>query len=164
MPEAGGEEILLEPKGRGGTAFGMKDRMKQKSKFGSSKMIHKNQWARKLLVVGGTVFVGIGIIGIFLPVLPTTPFLLLAAVCYARSSERFYHWLLNHRWLAKYIRPYREGKGIPLRAKVTAISLIWATILSSVIFVIHPLIAKIVLILIAMGVSVYLLSLPTLRP
>jgi len=119
---------------------------------------------RKVFLAAGTVFVGIGILGIFLPVLPTTPFLLLAVACYARSSKRFYHWLLNHRWLAKYIQPYREGKGIPLKAKVTAICLIWATILSSALFVIHPLIVKIALILIAGGVTVYLLSLPTLRP
>lgn len=116
-----------------------------------------------MLLVVGTIFVGLGILGIFLPLLPTTPFLLLAAACYARSSEKFYHWLLNHEWFSKYIRHYREGKGIPPKAKALAISLIWGTILSSVIFIIHPLVARIILIVIAAGVTLYLLSLPTFR-
>ena len=116
-----------------------------------------------MLIVAGTLFVGLGIVGIFLPILPTTPFLLLAAACYARSSERFYRWLLNHRWFGTYIRTYQEGKGIPVKAKALSISLIWLTIVSSVIFVVHPLIVRIILIVIAAGVTVYLLSLPTLR-
>jgi uncharacterized membrane protein YbaN (DUF454 family) len=125
-----------------------------------SKGIHRNRWVRRVLLVAGTFFVGLGILGIFLPVLPTTPFLLLAAACYARSSERFYDWLLKHRWFAKYIRPYREGKGVPLKAKVLSISLIWVTILFSVIFIVHPLMMRIIPIVIAGGVTLYLLSLP----
>jgi len=115
------------------------------------------------LIVAGTFFVGLGIVGIFIPVLPTTPFLLLAAACYARGSERFYNWLLNHRWFGKYIRTYQEGEGIPVKAKALSISLIWLTIFLSVIFVVHPFIVRIVLVMIAVGVTIYLLSLPTLR-
>ncbi len=128
-----------------------------------SNEIFRNSLIRKTLIVVGTFFVGLGIVGIYLPVLPTTPFLLLAAACYARSSERFYNWLLNHRWFAKYIRPYREGKGIPLKAKILSISLIWLTILFSILFVVHPLSVRIILIAIAAGVTLYLFSLPTLR-
>jgi len=76
---------------------------------GQTNRIRRNSLIRRVLIVAGTFFVGLGIVGIFIPILPTTPFLLLAAACYARSSERFYNWLLNHRWFAKYIRPYREG-------------------------------------------------------
>ncbi|MBS3906707.1 MAG: YbaN family protein [Syntrophaceae bacterium] len=130
---------------------------------GRSNRVHRNSLIRKVLMAAGTVFVGIGVVGIFLPVLPTTPFLLLAGACYARSSERFYNWLLNHRWFGKYIRPYREGKGIPLKGKALSISLIWLTTLFSVIFVVHSLIVRVILIVIAMGVTIYLLSLPTLR-
>jgi len=72
--------------------------------------------------------VALAVLGLFLPVLPTTPFLLLAAVCYARSSERFYHWLMTNRWFGEYIRNYREGRGIPLKQKVLTISLLWVTI------------------------------------
>lgn len=139
------------------------NRMNQGPRFDNSKSIYRNRWVRRVLVVAGTIFVGLGILGIFLPVLPTTPFLLLAAACYARSSERFYHRLLNQRWLAKYIQPYREGKGIPVKAKALSVSLIWLTILSSAIFIVHPLIVRIILIVIATGVTIYLLSLPTLR-
>lgn len=114
-------------------------------------------------MAAGTFFVGLGIVGIFFPVLPTTPFLLLAAACYARSSEKFYHWLLNHRWFGKYIQTYREGKGIPVKAKALSISLIWLTIFTSVIFVVHPLIGRIILIVIAAGVTLYLLFLPTIK-
>lgn len=134
-----------------------------KEKNDSLNPIHPHRWVRRGLLIAGTIFVGLGTLGIFLPVLPTTPFLLLAAACYARSSERFYHWLLNHRWLGSSLRTYREGRGIPLRAKVLSISFIWLTIGFSVFFVIHPLAVKITLILIALGVTLYLLSLPTLK-
>ena len=70
------------------------------------------------MITTGTFFVGLGIIGIFLPLLPTTPFLLLAAACYARSSKRFYNWLLNNKWFGNYIKNYRERKGIPLQIKI----------------------------------------------
>ncbi len=66
------------------------------------------------LIVAGTICVCLGVAGIFLPLLPTTPFLLLAAVCYAGSSPRFYHWLMNNRWFGRYIKNYREGKGLTL--------------------------------------------------
>ncbi|EMR74903.1 hypothetical protein MBGDF03_00701 [Thermoplasmatales archaeon SCGC AB-540-F20] len=88
-----------------------------------------NQLFKWILITAGTVFVGLGIIGIILPILPTTPFLLLAAACYARSSKRFYDWLINNKWIGAYIKNYREGKGVPLKIKVFTISLLWITVL-----------------------------------
>ena len=120
-------------------------------------------WIKPLLVIFGTFFVGLGIIGIFVPVLPTTPFLLLAAACYARSSPRFYHWLLYNRWFGNYIRNYRQRKGIPLKVKVLIITLLWVTIGASVIFAVQALLIRIILILIAIGVSIHVLSLKTLK-
>jgi uncharacterized membrane protein YbaN (DUF454 family) len=114
-------------------------------------------------VAAGTVCLGLGILGIVLPLLPTTPLLLLAAACYARGSERFYHWLLNHRWFGPHIRNYRAGAGIPLRAKATGIALVWATILITVAFAVELLWVRALLIAIAAGISAYLLRLPTLR-
>ncbi len=114
------------------------------------------------LIVTGTISVGLGFLGIVLPLLPTTPFLLLAAACYIRSSERFYHWLIYHKWFGSYIRNYREGRGIPLSAKITAITLIWVTIGFSALFVVPVVFVKILLILIAIGVTIYLLSIKTL--
>ena len=120
-------------------------------------------WIRPLLVTFGTLFVGLGIVGIFVPVLPTTPFLLLAAACYARSSPRFYHWLLYNRWFGNYIRNYRQRKGIPLKVKVLTITLLWVTIGASAIFAVQALLVRIILILIAIGVSIHVLSLKTLK-
>jgi uncharacterized membrane protein YbaN (DUF454 family) len=115
-----------------------------------------------ILISVGTSCVGLGILGIFLPILPTTPFLLLAATCYARSSERFYNWLLNNRWFGNYIKNYREGKGIPLKVKVLAIALLWVTIGYSI-FAVHILPVRIILILIAIGVTTHILSSRTLK-
>jgi len=123
-----------------------------------------NRFVRVLLVVAGTVCVGLGVLGILLPLLPTTPFLLLAAACYGSSSRRFYQWLLNNRWFGNYLRDYREKKGIPLKVKLLAISLLWLTILLAVAFVVDILPIRIVLILIAAGVTAHVLRIRTLRP
>jgi len=77
-----------------------------------------NKLIRGVLVIAGTIFTGLGLLGILLPLLPTTPFLLLAVACYARSSKRFYCWLLNNKWFGTYLRDYRDGKGITLKVKV----------------------------------------------
>ncbi len=83
---------------------------------------------RILFLVGGWVCVLLATIGIFVPVLPTTPFLLLASFCFARSSARLQNWLLTNRWFGEYINNYRQGKGMSLRHKVMTLLLLWATI------------------------------------
>jgi uncharacterized membrane protein YbaN (DUF454 family) len=118
---------------------------------------------RALLIAGGTLSVGLGIVGIFLPVLPTTPFLLLGAALYVRSSPTLYGWLMNQRYLGTYIRNYRDGKGIPLAAKVLALVLLWSTISYSALVVLDSLLMKIVLFAIAIAVTVHLAWLPTLK-
>jgi len=90
----------------------------------------RSAW-RIVLVVVGSVALAMGVIGVFIPMWPTTPFLLLAAACYIRSSERLYAWLLDHRHLGAYVRDFVSGKGIPRRAKVVSISLMWVTTLMS---------------------------------
>ncbi|MDZ4166743.1 MAG: YbaN family protein [Coriobacteriia bacterium] len=75
----------------------------------------------------GLIALALGIIGIFVPMWPTTPFLLLAAACFVRSSERLYTWLIEHRHLGCYVRDYMSGKGIPLRAKWISLGLMWVT-------------------------------------
>ena len=69
------------------------------------------QFKKWTLILVGSLSIGLAFLGIFLPLLPTTPFLLLAAACYLRSSDRFYHWLIYHKWFGNYIRNYREGRG-----------------------------------------------------
>lgn len=121
------------------------------------KFIHK----KHILIIAGTIFVLLGIIGIFLPILPTTPFLLLAAACYFRSSDRFYHWLLNNRILGTYIRNYLEGKGMPVKSKVITLFLLWLTIGLTILFGIQNIVVRIILVIIAMGVTIHIISLKT---
>ncbi len=122
-----------------------------------------NNLLRWTLIIIGSFFTGVGILGIFLPFLPATPFLLLAAACYIRSSERFYNWLINNKWLGSYIKNYLEGKGVSLKAKVLSISLLWITIGYSVIFVVNTFQIRVILILIAIGVTIHLLFIRTLK-
>ena len=81
-----------------------------------------------ICLVLGFLFLACGVIGIFVPLLPTTPFLLLSAALFFRSSPRAYDWLLSHRYLGPYIRNFRENRAIPLRVKVVSVSLVWLTI------------------------------------
>ena len=121
-----------------------------------------NPMLRGLLVLARILSVGVGILGIFLPVLPTTPFLLLAATCFVRSSEQLYRWLLTNRWTGEYIHNYREGRGMPLRAKVISILLLWLTLGCSALIVEHRALL-VLLALVALGVPLLILSVPTLR-
>jgi uncharacterized membrane protein YbaN (DUF454 family) len=111
---------------------------------------------RRLLLVAGTLSTGLGIIGIFIPLLPTTPFLLLAAACYMRSSERSYQWLINNRIFGAYIRNYIEGKGMPVRIKIFTILLLWLAIGLSITFGVQNIVIRIVLICVAIGVTVHI--------
>ena len=116
----------------------------------------RSKFAKFLYFTAGTTCLVLGIIGIVLPILPTTPFLLLAAACYARSSERVYNWLLNNRILGTYIRNYREGKGMPIKLKIFTITLLWITILISVFFI-QILWVRILLIIIACAVTIHII-------
>lgn len=90
---------------------------------------------RGLLIAVGWLAVVLGVIGIFLPVMPTTPFLLLASACFVRSSPRFHDWLINHRYFGAYLRYYMDGRGIPRKAKIGIITLLWITITPSAVLV-----------------------------
>lgn len=115
-------------------------------------------------IVGGSACVALGLVGMFLPVLPTTPFLLLAAVCYARSSPRLYRWLLTNRWFGEYIRNYREGRGMTRSHKTAVLLLLWLSIGSSAVFAIQLWWMRLLLLGIAAGVTVHILKIPTYRP
>jgi hypothetical protein len=116
---------------------------------------------KRLLVIGGTLSLGFGIIGMFLPVLPTTPFLLLTAYCYVRSSRRMYDWLMNNRVLGNYLKNYLEYHAISARAKVISLIGLWASLTASFILIGSP-VVRLILVLVGMGVSVHLLMLKTL--
>ncbi|MDP6141850.1 MAG: YbaN family protein [Dehalococcoidales bacterium] len=110
---------------------------------------------RSLFVTLGTLFLVAGIIGIFVPILPTTPFLLLTAFFYERGSEKFHNWLLNNKILGAYIGSYSGDKGIPLKVKLFTIVLLWTVISFTVIFVVDELVFNIILVLVAIGVSIH---------
>lgn len=124
----------------------------------------KHSFTKTILLLAGTLCVGLGILGMFFPVLPTTPFLLLAAFCYVRSSHRFYHWLITNRWFGAYIRNYRAGLGIPLAQKVLTLALLWLSIGYAAGFVITPWWGKLLLVGIAVGVTIHLLTIKTFKP
>src|SRR5829696_10261067 len=83
---------------------------------------------KAILIFAGTVCVALGVLGMFLPLLPTTVFLLMAAYCYSRSSERFHTWLLTNRLFGSYINNYKSGRGISLRQKISTITILWLSI------------------------------------
>ena len=113
--------------------------------------------------VTGTISLVLGIIGIFVPLLPTTPFLLLSAAFYFRGSPRLYRWLIQQKQLGPHIKNFREYRAIPLRAKIISLSLIWIT-LSYCIFQIAPYLwLKIILLAIAIGTTWHILSYKTLK-
>lgn len=97
----------------------------------------------------------------FLPLMPTTVFLLLAAYCYSRSSERFHNWLLNNRLCGAYIRNYRSGKGITRRQKISTILTLWASIGLSIWLINARFWPTLLLALIAAGVTLHLVLLKT---
>lgn len=130
--------------------------------MGKTRIVQDNV-LRWLLLAAGFICIAIGVLGIFLPLLPTTPLLLLAAACFARSSERFHRRLLGHDRLGPMIRGYLDGSGIPLRAKVSAIAMIWLTVPASAFLVVPLPWVRVLLLAVAVGVTIYLLRLPTGR-
>jgi uncharacterized membrane protein YbaN (DUF454 family) len=122
------------------------------------------QISKSLWIFGGTVCVGLGILGVFLPILPTTPFLLLAAFCYGHGSKQFYKWLVYRSWVGSYIRNYQSGHGTPLKLKALTIILLWITIGSTIGFVAIMWWLKVAMAIVAISVTVHIVRTKTLRP
>jgi uncharacterized membrane protein YbaN (DUF454 family) len=123
----------------------------------------QNPVIRWLLITGGFILIGVGIVGIFLPVLPTTIFFILAAWCFARSSAKFHHWLHHNRWFGKYLRDYSAEKGMALKSKIYSILLLWAGITFSAFFLTDNFYVRILLLAIAIGVTLHIASLKTVN-
>lgn len=118
---------------------------------------------KTICIIIGTISLALGIIGIFVPLLPTTPFLLLTAALYFRGSPRLYQWLLSHKHLGPYIHNFRENKAIPLRAKIISLTLMWGTMLYCIFFLIPLIWVKVLMFFIAAGVTYHILSFKTLK-
>jgi uncharacterized protein len=116
---------------------------------------------KALLIACGTLCVGLGVVGIFLPVMPTTVFLLLAAACYARSSERFHRRLVEHPWLGSYIR---QRQGMTGRQKAVTLTLLWLSLAATMIWTTEATWLRLVLAAIGLGVTVHVARLPAFRP
>lgn len=115
------------------------------------------------LTILGLISLGLGVLGAFLPVLPTTPFLLLSAALFLRSNKDLYQWLMNHPRLGTYISNFMEHKAIPLRVKIVAITTLWLTLLYCAIFVAGHWAFRMFFIAIAVGVTIHILSYKTLE-
>ena len=109
-----------------------------------------NPIIKALWVIAGSVFVVLGAFGVILPGLPTTPFLILAAACYIRSSQRLYDWLIANKTFGPYLRDYREGKGIPKRAKKIALIMMTIFVGYAVLFALDDLFVRIVVLILGM--------------
>ncbi|MDH5767108.1 MAG: YbaN family protein [Gammaproteobacteria bacterium] len=116
-----------------------------------------------LLIITGWISFALGVLGIFLPVLPTTPFILLAAACFARSSERFHDWLLNHKYFGNIIKNFENGLGIEPRIRNRAIVIMWMGMISSM-MIIYNIWAAVIISGSGILVTIYLFRLPAYQP
>jgi uncharacterized membrane protein YbaN (DUF454 family) len=144
--------------------------MEEKKTFASACKEQGRKLVRILWFIAGTICVALGAFGIVLPILPTTPFLLAAAACYYKSSERMHRWLLNNKWFGEYIRNYTEGKGLTIKTKITALTMLWITIGVSTVFMLDRLLPaqlvlpmQLIMIAVAIAVSTHILRLPTFK-
>lgn len=118
---------------------------------------------RIFMIISGFLFLGLGILGIFLPILPTTPLLLLAAALFLRSDRRLYDWLLNHKRLGPYIQNFMVHKSIPLKIKIISVSMVWITLLYCAVAVAEHWAFRLFFIVLASAITIHILSYKTLR-
>lgn len=117
---------------------------------------------RALLLTAGMSSLALGVVGIVVPVLPTTPFLLLAAACFLRSSRRLHDWLVSHRVLGAFIADYLQHRAVPRRTKIVAVAVLWAGIGLSA-YVVQNVWVRLALLAVAVGVTVHLATLKNLK-
>ena len=122
---------------------------------------HRSPWVRALFLAAGSLALALGLLGIFLPLLPTTPFVLLAAACYARGSKRFYEWLLAQRTFGPIVHEWQRHRSIPYKTKVTAVLLMSLTLGASIVFFVRPIWLKVALAIMGMALAVWLYRMPS---
>jgi uncharacterized protein len=115
-----------------------------------------------LFIIAGSVCVGLGILGAFIPVLPTTPFLLLASYLYLKSSKHLYNWLMGHRLFGSYIYNYITYRAVRRKVKIGAVVFLWVTLAISI-FLVNNIYIRLLLMVVGIGVSIHILTLKTLE-
>jgi uncharacterized membrane protein YbaN (DUF454 family) len=114
---------------------------------------------RTLLLVAGSLFLLVGVVGVVVPVLPTTPLLILSAICYARSSERCYRWLVSNRVFGRYLDDYLHGRGISWKVKAVTLVFLWGVITCTALLLVEAVWLRVLLFAIAAGVTVHVVTL-----
>lgn len=125
-------------------------------------MKHQSSWLRALWISAGSISLVIGAIGIIIPLLPTTPLIILAAFCYGKASPTLHHWIISNRYFGHYIQDYQAGKGVPFRIKCLAVFIVWTSVLFSLLFI--PLfVVKIGMILFGIFIAIFIFTSPLLK-
>ena len=125
--------------------------------------LSENKLSRVFWFSLGVIFTGIGLIGIVVPGLPTTPLMILAAACFAKSSQRFYDWIINNRMFGEHVKNYREGNGIPKRSKPVILGTMWTFVLFAVFIAIPdsaPEISRNATVILAVIGTIFILRIP----
>ena len=124
----------------------------------------KKKNIHKLWNLAGGISVGVGVLGVFLPLLPTVPLFLLAGFCYWRGSPRFYNRLISFGPLGRLIDNFQKGKGLPLKTKRRAIVFMWLSMVTSMVFFLTGTTLRLVLFLVGIVVTIYILRIKTADP
>jgi hypothetical protein len=128
--------------------------------------INRSKLSRLFWFVIGFIIMSIGLVGIVIPGLPTTPLMILAAACFAKSSQKFYDWIIYNKMFGHHVKNYREGKGIPRKSKPVILGTMWTFVLVAVLIAIPdsaPQVSKIsTLVLAAIG-TIFILRIPDLQ-
>lgn len=118
---------------------------------------------KTILIIIGSIFVVLGLIGIFVPGLPTTIFMILAAYCFVRSSERLYNWVVENKIFGHRVKHFMETKTIPLHGKIHSVSAMWIMVILSLVFLKVSIVVKIIIALAALIGTIVILSYPTAK-
>jgi uncharacterized membrane protein YbaN (DUF454 family) len=125
--------------------------------------MESNHLKRTALMSLGFLFAAIGIMGAFLPIMPSIPFFIIASICFSKSSEKFHNLLLDNKWVGPHIKSYHENNGITLKTKILFIIFQWAGILGTSTLFIHNVFGRILMVIIATAATAYILSLKTAK-
>ena len=127
--------------------------------------LNRSKFSRIIWFMIGFTVMCIGLVGIVVPGLPTTPLMILAAACFAKSSQKFYDWIINNKMFGHHVKNYREGKGIPKKSKPIILGTMWTFVLFAVLIAIPdsaPAVSKITTLVLAVIGTIFILRIPNL--